>query len=90
MPPFRGVKERSNPRFHWEQFQGNLELVAEMRRLTDEKQVAARQLALAARSGQMTSCRFRGGAVGEPGAECHSLCDHPLSRSPGADRGAHA
>jgi len=43
MPPFRGVKERSNPRFHWEQFQGNLELVAEMRRLTDEKQVAARQ-----------------------------------------------
>ena len=38
---------RSNPRFQGENFQRNLELVAEVRRLAEEKQVTAGQLALA-------------------------------------------
>ena len=38
---------RSNPRFQGEHFQRNLELVAEVRRLAEEKHVTAGQLALA-------------------------------------------
>ncbi len=38
---------RSNPRFQGENFQRNLDLVAEVRRLADEKHVTAGQLALA-------------------------------------------
>jgi aryl-alcohol dehydrogenase-like predicted oxidoreductase len=38
---------RSNPRFQGENFQRNLDLVAEVRRLADEKHITAGQLALA-------------------------------------------
>jgi len=38
---------RSNPRFQWENFRRNLDLVAEVRRLAGEKHITAGQLALA-------------------------------------------
>jgi aryl-alcohol dehydrogenase-like predicted oxidoreductase len=72
---------RTNPRFQGENFQRNLDLVAEVRRLADEKHVTAGQFALAWLLAQGKD------VVPIPGtkrrvhqAECRSLRRHPLRR----------
>jgi hypothetical protein len=75
---------RTNPRFQGENFRCNLDLVAEVRRLAEDKHVTAVGPGLAA--GTRGECRADSWheAAGKPGAECRGLRCHPLQGGPAA------